>query len=187
MNVADRVDLKAAEAAVRDLLIAIGEDPERPGVQDTPRRVAKFWQEFMEYDAGKIGTTFDSIKTDQMVVVTGMRVWSMCEHHLLPFWCDVSVGYLAGDRVLGLSKFGRVAKSCARRLQVQERLVDDIADVLKELVGHENTAVVAKGEHLCMVSRGIEMPHHMISSSMRGRFLDEPEARQEFLSLAGVT
>jgi GTP cyclohydrolase I len=132
-------DMDTIEVATRALLVAIGENPDRPGLKDTPKRVANAWREFATYDAGNADTTFVSASIDQMVVVSGMRVWSMCEHHLMPFWCDVSIGYIAIDRVLGLSKFGRIAERCAHRLTMQERLVTDIAvDVMAATKSSKN-------------------------------------------------
>ena len=104
---------KTLEQLATDLLTAIGENPDRPGLQDTPRRFAKYWQEFVNYDAGTIDTTFETVTVDQMVVVSGIRVWSLCEHHLLPFWCDLSVGYITRDRVIGLSKIPRICQKYA--------------------------------------------------------------------------
>lgn len=168
----------------RQLLEAIGEDPDREGLKDTPRRVADYWREFIEYHPGNHTTSFESVKVDQMVVVSGMRVWSLCEHHLLPFWCDVSIGYITGTKVLGLSKFGRIAKLHAHKLQLQERLVDDIASHVMKVAGTENVAVVAVGEHLCMTMRGVQMPATMISSSINGSF-HAVEVRAEFMQLIG--
>jgi GTP cyclohydrolase I len=183
-NVAFEVDTRAVERIVEQLLYAIGEDPKREGLQNTPARVARFWKEFIEYDPGNHETVFESVKVNQMVAVSGMRVWSLCEHHLLPFWCDVSIGYIANDKVLGLSKFGRIAKKHAHKLQVQERLVENIAADVIKIVGTENVAVIAKGEHLCMTMRGIQTPAVMSSSSINGSFL-HAEVRAEFLSLIG--
>ncbi len=178
-----KVDKVAAEAAVRALLVAIGEDPSREGIADTPARVAKLWAEFIDYEPGKLGTQFEAVNADQMIVVSGMRVWSMCEHHLLPFWCDVSVAYIAQGTVLGLSKMGRIAHKHGHRLQLQERVVAGIADEMAELLGHEDVAVIATGEHLCMTMRGIKTPARMTSSSVKGKFRI-PEVKAEFLSLA---
>lgn len=167
----------------RELLLTIGEDPDRPGLQETPRRWADMWQEFIEYQPGNTETVFESVSTDQMVIVSGMRVWSLCEHHLIPFWCDVAIGYIASDRVLGLSKFGRIAHKHAHRLQLQERLAHNIADEICDVTGSPDVAVHLKGEHLCMTMRGIRTPAIMQSSVMRGVYLTKPEARAEFLSL----
>jgi GTP cyclohydrolase IA len=167
----------------RELLVAIGEDPDREGLRDTPRRWADTWREFIEYEPGSTETTFSSVSADQMVCVSGMRVWSMCEHHMLPFWCDVSVGYITHDRVLGLSKFARIAHKFAHQLQLQERLGQQIADEVERITCSQDVAVVLKGEHLCMSSRGIRTPGLMTSSVMRGVFRAESETRSEFLGL----
>lgn len=166
-----------------ELLKAIGENPDREGLKETPRRFASAWQEFIVFDSGNHETTFENITIDQMVVVKGMRIWSMCEHHLLPFYCDISVGYIADNKVLGLSKFGRIAKKHGHKLQVQERLVEDIAKEVMKITGSQDVAVIAKGEHLCMTMRGIEIPATMISSSLNGVFRTDSQARSEFLSI----
>lgn len=179
------VDHERVKHLVRELLIAVGENPDREGLEETPRRIADFWREFIEYDPGKLETTFDSVRHNQMVAVTGMRVWSMCEHHMLPFWCDVSVAYIADDKVLGLSKFARIAHKNAHALSLQEKLVADISDDLQTILGTKNVAVVAKGEHLCMTMRGIRTPHRMISSALNGQFL-QAETRAEFFNLVNA-
>ena len=179
-----KVDHARVKSLVRELLEAIGEDPDREGLADTPRRIADFYKEFIEYDPGKLSTTFSSVSHNQMVAVTGMRVWSMCEHHMLPFWCDVNVAYITGDKVLGLSKFARIAHKHAHKLSLQEKLVADIANELIEKLGTEDVAVMAKGEHLCMTMRGIQTPHRMVSSALHGQF-HKPEQRAEFLTLVG--
>jgi GTP cyclohydrolase I len=165
------------------VLVAIGEDPDREGLVDTPRRWADWWREFMEYDPGKTETAFASVSADQIVTVSGMRVWSMCEHHMLPFSCEVSIGYIAGDKVLGLSKFARIAHQFAHQLQIQERLGQQIADEVCRVTGTQDVAVVLKGEHLCMTARGIRTPGMMTSSVMHGAFRAKYETRMEFLRL----
>ncbi len=167
----------------RELLIAVGEDPDREGLLDTPRRWADWWREFIEYDPGTTETTFQSASTDQMVCVSGMRVFSLCEHHLLPMWCDVSIGYITSGKVLGLSKFARIAHQFAHQLQIQERLGQQIADEISRITGTDDVAVVLKGEHLCMSARGIRTPGLMTSSVMRGVFRSQSETRLEFLRL----
>ncbi len=167
----------------RELLIAIGEDPDREGLLDTPRRWADWWREFIEYDPGTTDTVFSSVSTDQMVCVSGLRVFSLCEHHLLPMWCDVAIGYIPTDRILGLSKFARIAQKFAHQLQVQERLGEQIANEVARLTSTEDIAVVLKGEHLCMSSRGIRTPGVMTTSVMRGIFRAEYDTRMEFLRL----
>jgi len=166
-----------------DLLEALGYDVSDPAIKDTPRRFAKAWVEFIDYDAGKIDTSFETLNTSQMVMVSGMRVWSMCEHHLFPFWCDLTVAYVTAHKVLGLSKFARIAHKHAHKLQIQERLVHEIADEIQELTESEDVAVVGRGEHLCMVMRGIKTEGNMLTSVMRGQFLEGGPARQEFFEL----
>lgn len=149
----------------------------------TPDRFARWWAEFIDYDPGTTDTTFPSIQRGQMVCVSHIRVWSLCEHHLLPFSCDISVGYLAADRVLGLSKIARVAHRAAHRLQVQERLVAQIGQDIIELSGSTDVAVLAQGEHLCMIMRGVRTEGRMASSYFSGRLEREPFLRSEFLEL----
>ena len=177
-----KIDHNKVKLLVKELLEALGEDPKREGLAETPRRIADFWQEFVEYDAGKLDTTFSAVKHNQMVAVTGMKVWSMCEHHMLPFWCDISIAYIADDKVLGLSKFARIAHKHAHKLTLQEQLVSDIANHVKVILGTDDVAVMAKGEHLCLSMRGIRTPHKMISSALSGKF-HQPEQRAEFLRL----
>lgn len=177
------MNIEKIESLIAELLIEIGEDPTRPGLQDTPRRVASMWQEFVAFDPGKIETCFETANTDQMVVVRGMRVWSMCEHHLLPFYCDISIAYIAQNKVLGLSKFGRIAHLYAHRLQIQEQLVEQIANEVMRATDSQDVAVIGKGEHLCMTMRGVKTPAIMVSSSLHGRFRTEKETRAEFLQL----
>jgi GTP cyclohydrolase I len=180
------VDKEKLEALGRELLIAIGEDPDRDGLKDTPARYAKWWAEFIDYNAGKIETSFTLEDNDQMVAVIGMKVWSLCEHHLLPFSATISIGYLPNEKVLGLSKFARIAHKHAHKPQVQERLVQQIADEITAVTGSSDVAVVADGEHSCMVMRGIRTQGNMRTSVMRGRFRDEAETRAELLNLIAV-
>ncbi|MBL4853932.1 MAG: GTP cyclohydrolase I [Robiginitomaculum sp.] len=177
-----KIDHTKVKSLVRELLTALGEDPDREGLKDTPRRIANFWREFIEYDAGKLDTTFSAVKHNQMVCVTGLRVWSMCEHHMLPFWCDVSIAYIADKKVLGLSKFARIAHKHAHKLTLQEQLVSDILEEVRDILKTDDVAVLAKGEHLCMTMRGIKTPHKMISSALDGQF-HKAEQRAEFFNL----
>ena len=178
-----QVDYPRLLALGRELLLAIGEDPDREGLRETPRRWADAWREFIEYDTGTTETTFASVVSDQMVCVSGIRVASLCEHHLLPFWCDISIGYIPNAKVLGLSKFARIAQQFAHRLQLQERLGEQIADEISRITGTQNVAVVLKGEHYCIAARGIRSPARMTSSVMRGVFRTESQIRMEFLRL----
>lgn len=178
------INYDTLKAACKMILEAIGENPDREGLKETPRRFANRWKEFIEYNPGTTSTAFESVRSDQMVVVSGMRVWSMCEHHLLPFWCDVSIAYITNDKVLGLSKFGRIAQKHAHKLQLQEQLTTDIGNEIMKLLGHKDVAVISRGQHLCMTMRGISMPSLMTSSYLSGEFKNDPIVRSEFLALS---
>ncbi|WP_432047163.1 GTP cyclohydrolase I [Streptomyces asiaticus] len=167
----------------RQLLKEIGEDPDRDGLRDTPTRFARWWREFINYEPGSVGTSFESVGTKQLVVVSDIQVWSLCEHHLLPFNCSVTIAYLPTDRLLGLSKFARVAHRRAHKLQVQERLVSEIAEDIAVLSGTEDVAVIAKGEHLCMTMRGIKAAAQMTSTAYRGKFGEDAGLRAEMFNL----
>jgi len=169
--------------AIQEILEAIGEDPLREGLVGTPDRVANFWEEFIDYRPGNIDVTFESTSVDQMIVVTGMRVYSLCEHHLLPMTLDISIGYLTSERVLGLSKLARIAHMCAHKLQIQERMTREIADEVVRVAQTEHVAVLVEGVHMCMLMRGIKTPGRMITSEMRGKFRSVPAVRAEFLHL----
>lgn len=177
------VNVQTLEAIGRQLLEALGEDPDREGLQDTPKRWARMWREFMDYQPGDISKVFTIGNADEIVAVTGIRVWSFCEHHLLPFNADVSIAYIPNDRVLGLSKFARIAHEAAHRLQVQERMTQQIADSITTATGSKDVAVVAKGEHLCMTMRGIRTPANMHTSVVRGIFKESPSARTELMQI----
>lgn len=180
-----RVNVKRLERLGFALLRELGVNPAEPGVKGTPLRWARMWRDFIERpDDGPLTTFEHTAGSDQMVIVSGMRVWSVCEHHLLPFWCDVTVGYLPGRRILGLSKFWRIAHRAAAKPQVQERLVREVADAVKAATGSPDVAVLAVGEHLCMTMRGVKTPARMTSSVMDGRFRELGTARGEFLTLA---
>ncbi|AGL16485.1 GTP cyclohydrolase I [Actinoplanes sp. N902-109] len=167
----------------RQLLTEIGEDPDRDGLRDTPVRFARWWREFINYEPGSVGTLFESVGTSQLVVVSDIQVWSLCEHHLLPFNCAVTIAYRPTGRLLGLSKFARVAHQHAHKLQVQERLVNQIALDVATLTGTPDVAVIAKGEHLCMTMRGIKAAAQMTSTAYRGGFSTDPALRSELFDL----
>ena len=178
------IDNDKLETVCREFLTAIGEDPDRDGLQDTPRRFAKHWSEFINYDTGTTDTAFESMNTGQMVCVKGVRVWSFCEHHLLPFWCDVSMGYIPEEKILGQSKFARIAHQHAHKLQVQERLVSNIADNLRAVTGSNDVAVYATGVHTCMSMRGIRSDGTMSSGTFTGAFKNPGDNyRQEFFQV----
>jgi GTP cyclohydrolase I len=165
------------------LLKEIGEDPGRDGLRETPERFARWWREFTEYDPGTVATLFETTTTGQLVLVSGVEVWSLCEHHLLPFTCSISIAYRSGERLLGLSKFARIAHQHAHRLQLQERLVADIAADIIRITGSQDVAVVGRGEHLCMTMRGIKTNARMTSTSIHGAFSRPGPTRDELLTL----
>ncbi len=179
--------LQKLENLIKEILVTVGEDPEREGLKNTPNRVARFYQEFFEYEPGKIETRFETDIEDtmnQMVVIGPMRVWSLCEHHMLPFYADIIVGYIPNEYTLGLSKFARIAHKYSHRLQVQERLVQDIATEIIGVTYTKDVAVSAYGEHLCMTMRGIQTPSKMVSSAVFGAFRESGPARQEFFDIS---
>ncbi|MBZ6230285.1 GTP cyclohydrolase I [Streptomyces olivaceus] len=168
----------------RQLLIEIGEDPDRSGLQETPERFARWWRDFSTYQAGRVETHFPLSTDGQTVVVSDIKVWSLCEHHLLPFSCTLSIGYKPGSHVLGLSKFARIAHRHAHRLQIQERLVRDIAEEISKVAGTDDVAVIGRGEHLCMSMRGIRTSALMTTSVFEGVFRDYGPARDEVIKFA---
>lgn len=172
------------EGLARSLLVEIGEDPDRDGLVDTPRRYAKWWREFTGYDAGNVDTLFESVSDSQLVIISDMLVWSLCEHHLLPFSCTLSVAYRSEKSLLGLSKFARIAHKHAHRLQVQERLVADIAADISEITGAKDVAVIGRGEHLCMTMRGVRTGAQVTSAVFGGVFGQDGPERSQIMALA---
>lgn len=174
--------------AVRTLLVHIGEDPSREGLIETPARVVKAWSEltvgYAMDPAFILSKTFD-VSCDEMVVVRGIRFASTCEHHLLPFIGEATVAYLPTDRVVGLSKMARLVECYAKRLQVQERMTDQIANAMLEHLKPRGVGVVVKAHHLCMGCRGVRQPGaEMVTCATHGAFRTDQSARAEFLSLA---
>ena len=181
------VDLDAAEAAVRDLLVALGQDPDSEQLRETPRRVALAYEEFLTPDPF-VPTTFPNDEGyDELVVVRDIPFHSLCEHHLLPFSGVAHVGYLPATRILGLSKLARVVEHFARGLQVQERLTKQIGDWLDARLAPKGVGVVLEAEHLCMSLRGVEaVGSKTVTSSLHGLVRDDARTRAEFLDLTGV-
>lgn len=160
-------------------------DDSNNGIKDTPMRVARYLNEFLnEWDGGNTDTTFESIQVDQLVVVDKIPAWSLCEHHLLPFSINVSVGYLAGSKVIGLSKIPRIIQKHCHKLQLQERIGHQIADELEEILSDSRgIAVYIEGSHTCMQARGIRSPGIMKTSVLRGVFREDQSLKDEFLLL----
>jgi GTP cyclohydrolase I len=181
------IDRPAAEAAVRALLQAIGEDPTRDGLRDTPRRIADMYAEIfagLHADPAELldVTFFD--EHEEMVVLRDVRFESMCEHHLLPFYGVAHLGYIPRGRIVGISKLARAVEVLAQRPQVQERLTSQIADLLMERLRPKGVGVVLIAEHQCMTMRGIRKPgSKVVTSAMRGGFREREATRLEFLSL----
>jgi len=182
-------DHARAEAAVRELLIAIGEDPEREGLRDTPARVARAYAEVtsgLRQNAEDVLTTTFDIGHDEMVLVRDIELWSMCEHHLVPFTGVAHVGYIPAEtgKITGLSKLARLVDVYAKRPQVQERLTTQVADSLMEILEARGVIVVIEAEHLCMTMRGVKKAGaRTITSAVRGMFLTHQATRAEAMAL----
>src|SRR5579863_2320158 len=175
---------------VRQMLVQLGEDPNREGLQRTPERFEKALRYLTSgygQDASKVlnGATFD-VCYDEMVVVKDIEVYSLCEHHLLPFFGKCHVAYIPNKRVVGLSKIPRLVNMFARRFQIQERLTNQIARAIEEEIKPQGVGVILEARHLCMVMRGVEKQNSQtVTSAMLGVFRDNKQTRDEFLSLVG--
>ncbi len=180
-----RIDLGAAEAAVRDLLVALGRDPRDEHLADTPRRVAAAYAELLSPESFQLTTFPNDEGYDELVVVRDIRFHSLCQHHLLPFTGVAHVGYLPGPRILGISKLARVVEHFARDLQVQERLTKQVADLLEDRLHPRGVGVVLEADHLCMSLRGVEATgSRTVTSTVHGRLRDDARSRAEFFALA---
>jgi GTP cyclohydrolase I len=187
---ASGVDLPSSERAVAQLLISLGERPEREGLKNTPRRVARMFAELMSgYHADPesiVNGAVFNITYDEMVIVRDIEFYSLCEHHLLPFLGRAHIAYMPAGKVIGLSKIPRIVDLYARRLQVQERMTRQIADQLQQLLHPTGVAVVVEGLHLCTMMRGVKKHGaRMTTSAMHGSFRTNLATRQEFLDNIG--
>lgn len=188
MSIPPVVDIERAERAVRELLLAIGEDPDREGLRETPGRVARSYAELfagLRMDPAELLATTFEVDHDEMVLVRDIELYSTCEHHLVPFHGVAHVGYIPSKsgRVTGLSKIARLVDVYARRPQIQERLTSQIADALVEHLGPRGVIVVVDCEHLCMSMRGVRKPRaRTTTSAVRGQ-LRSPATRAEAMSL----
>lgn len=173
---------------VKEIIKFIGEDPEREGLIDTPKRVEKAYKYLtrgytQDLKAVINGAIFES-ETDEMIIVKDIEFFSLCEHHMLPFFGRCHIGYIPQGKILGVSKLARIVDMFARRLQIQERLTKQISDAVMETLGAEGVGVVCEAQHLCMRMRGVEKQNSvMTTSSMIGSFREEAAARSEFLRL----
>jgi GTP cyclohydrolase I len=182
-----QIDGPQAEESIAHLLKALGENPDREGLKNTPRRVARMYSELLAgYHVDPVaminGALFD-VKYDEMVIVRDIEFYSLCEHHMLPFMGRVHVAYIPDGKVLGISKIPRVVDMYARRLQVQERMTRQIADFLRDLLKPQGVAVVVEALHLCMMMRGVKKHDaRMTTSAMHGAFRANLATREEFLA-----
>lgn len=177
-------DQMKAETAISSLLTFMGEDPNREGLRKTPERVARSLRELTDgyrQDPERILSTTFSEACDEMVVVRDIPFWSLCEHHLLPFHGSATVGYLPNSKIVGLSKIGRLVHCFARRLQVQEKLTQQIAQAMMDHLKPHGVGVILKAQHQCMAMRGVRAPAEMLTSCLLGQF-KEASTRAEFLS-----
>jgi GTP cyclohydrolase I len=178
----------STENLYRELLSRLGEDPTRDGLLDTPKRMVKsmeFLTRGYTMDANEVlhNALFD-VEYDEMVIVKDIEFYSMCEHHLLPFFGKAHIAYVPSGKVIGLSKIPRLVDMFSRRLQVQERLTREIAEAIEQAINPQGVAVILEAEHLCMMMRGVEKQHSTTTTSaMRGVFKEHQTTRQEFLSL----
>jgi GTP cyclohydrolase I len=188
----DLVDTKAVMQAVRLILEGIGEDPARPGLVDTPKRVAESYRELFGGYAADPAAILDPLPNETgegLIMVRDIEITSMCEHHLLPFTGRAAVAYLPGEdgRITGLSKLARVVEVLSRRLQVQERLVREVADAMEAALAPRGVYVLVEAEHLCMAVRGAQKPGSVtVTTEVRGVFAGDAAARTELLALARV-
>ncbi len=184
---AAEVDRPRIEKAVREILLAVGEDPDREGLRETPARVARMYTELFEglrLDPRKHLRRVFTVKYDEMVLVKDIDFSSICEHHLLPFFGKAHVAYLPNGKVVGLSKIPRVVEALARRPQVQERMTEELADLLMEELDARGVAVILEATHTCMAIRGVRKSGSITTTSaMRGTFRTNPSTRSELLAL----
>jgi len=176
------------EELIREMLIRLGEDPEREGLLRTPTRVKKAFEfltrGYNEDPEALLKNALFTVTYDEMVIVKDVEMFSLCEHHMLPFFGKVHVAYIPNGKVIGLSKIPRLIEIFSRRLQIQERLTTQIAETIQKVIQPQGVGVVIEARHLCMMMRGVEKQHSAaVTSSMLGCFRDEQETRTEFLSL----
>ncbi len=181
-------DTQSLQDLVRELLIRLGEDPERDGLRDTPRRVEQALRFLTEGYRKSLEDTLNgalySVTYDEMVIVKDIEVFSLCEHHLLPFFGKAHVAYIPNKQVIGLSKIPRLVDIFAQRLQIQERLTMQIARAIEEKIQPQGVGVVMEARHLCMMMRGVEKQHSQaVTSAMLGSFREKKQTRDEFLAL----
>ncbi len=176
------------EDLMKEMLVRLGEDPDREGLQSTPSRVHKAYEfltrGYREDPEAMLKKALFTVTYDEMVIVKDVEMFSLCEHHMLPFFGKVHVAYIPNGKVIGLSKIPRLIETFSRRLQIQERLTTQIAETIQKVIQPQGVGVVIEARHLCMMMRGVEKQHSQaVTSSMLGCFREEQETRTEFLSL----
>jgi GTP cyclohydrolase I len=181
------MDRDKIHQAVRLIFEAVGEDPDREGLRDTPRRVADMYEEILAGIGNDprplLNVTFEE-QHKEMVILRDIRFYSLCEHHMLPFHGVAHIGYIPRGRIVGLSKLARLTDVIAKRFQVQERMTSEIADAIMDALNPVGCGVVVEAEHMCMTMRGIQRPGaRMVTSALRGGFRHDPATRSEFLSI----
>ena len=179
------------EKLIHNLLTQIGEDPDREGIVKTPERVAKAWDYFSSGYTQSVDSIINNAvfaeDYDEMVTIKDIDYFSLCEHHLLPFFGKAHVAYFPNGKIIGLSKMPRIINMYSHRLQVQERMTQQIAETLKDVLGPKGVAVVLEGEHMCMQMRGVEKQNsYATTSSMKGIFLKDSRTREEFLNIISM-
>jgi len=180
------VDRNAIEAACGQILIAVGGSPDNPGIVDTPSRVGRMCEELFARGDPDL-TVFDNPGYDELVTVRDIPVYSLCEHHMLPFFGTAHVGYVPGEKLIGLSKIVRLVQAKAGGLQIQERLTMEIADELERLLQPVGVGVVIEARHMCMEMRGVRCQGaETVTSALRGCLKEKPEARAEFFAVCGI-
>lgn len=182
------MDKERIENAVREILLAVGENPDRPGLLETPKRVANMYEEIfagLTEEPKQHIKLFDEVSNDEMVIVKDIPFYSMCEHHLLPFFGMAHIGYIPSDnKIIGLSKLARIVNNFAKKPQVQERLTSDIADFLNDNLQPKGVAVIMEAEHMCMTMRGVKSAGAKTqTSALRGIMRTDAKTRAEVLSL----
>lgn len=179
-------DKNKIEKAVKDLILAIGDDPDRDGLKDTPARVARMWcDEFPKRKMIRMQAFMSSY--NEIVIVKDIPFASLCEHHLLPFTGVANIAYIPNGVIVGLSKLARIVDHYSLRLNIQERLTEQVADHIESELKPIGVAVIIECQHLCMVLRGVQKPgHKTITSCLRGKFMDDPVARNELLQLISI-
>jgi GTP cyclohydrolase I len=184
------LDKARIEKAVREILLAIGENPDREGLKETPQRVSKMYEEVfsgLSVDPEELVTIFETEGHEEMVILRDIPFYSMCEHHLLPFYGKAHIAYIpTKERLSGLSKLARVVEAVSRRPQLQERITTQVADTLMKTLKPYGVLVIVEAEHLCMTMRGVKKPgSKMTTSAVRGVFQDKETTRMEALHLIG--